>query len=213
MNRIEYIHKIVKYSTRFVEEVNSFNSLNQYDINIHAESFLIPLLNEVFGLSLENVNSTLKKSFPAIDLADFENRVAFQITSTKSFEKIKTTLKKFKSHGLNNNFDVLYFYILTEKKEKYNDDKLTEFLPTDFSFSPSDHVFDKNDILKRIEGIGSTPKIAKIARLYEHEFSDIQIDSRQQKYKAGYLNNEEEEVCPNLIDITIPKVLDRKSVV
>jgi len=81
MNRIEYINKIVKYASIFVHEVGGFNALNQYHINIHAESFLVPVLNEILGLSLENLNTTQKKNFPAIDLADFSKRVAFQITS------------------------------------------------------------------------------------------------------------------------------------
>ena len=62
MNRIEYIDKITKYASRFVLEVEGYNAVNQYHINIHAESFLIPVLTEVFGLSLENLNSTQKKN-------------------------------------------------------------------------------------------------------------------------------------------------------
>lgn len=207
MNRIEYIDKIVKYSTRFVQEVESYNSLNQYHINIHAESFLIPLLNEVFELSLENLNSTQKKNYPAIDLADFKNRVAFQITSTSSIDKIKHSLETFFKYDLNEEFDVIYFYILTAKKEKYNDGKLAPMLPKEFFFTTNEHVFDKDEILKKINGISSTLKIANIARLYEHEFSDIQIETRQRKYQGGYLNNESEDIYPNLLNISVPKVL------
>lgn len=207
MNRIEDINKIVKYSTRFVQEVESYNSLNQYHINIHAESFLIPLLNEVFGLSLENLNYTQKKNYPAIDLADFENRVAFQVTSTSSIEKIKDTLKKFFNYELHKQFDVLYFYMLTAKKEKYNDDKLGDIVPKDFIFSTSDHIFDNKGILKKIDGISSSMKITHIARLYQHEFSDVQIEDRESKYKGGYLNSDSEEISPNLLSISIPKTL------
>ncbi len=207
MNRIEYIDKIVKYSSRFIQEVESFNSLNQYHINIHAESFLIPLLNEVFGLSLENLNSTQKKNYPAIDLADFRNRVAFQVTSTSSLNKIQHSLETFFKYDLNEEFDIIYFYILTEKKGKYNDSKLAAILPKEFLFSTSEHVIDKDEILKKINGISSTVKIANIARLFEHEFSDIQIEDRQLKYKEGYLNSESEELSPNLLGISVPKVL------
>ena len=44
MNRIEYLNKINTYSARFVLEVEGFNAANLYHINIHAESFLIPIL-------------------------------------------------------------------------------------------------------------------------------------------------------------------------
>ena len=72
MNRIDYLNKINTYSARFVLEVEGFNVANLYHINIHAESFLIPILNETFGLELENLNATQKKNYPAIDLADFK---------------------------------------------------------------------------------------------------------------------------------------------
>src|SRR5260221_13252851 len=112
MNRAIYINKINTYAARFVVEVEGFNSSGLYDINIHAEGFLIPVLNEVFGLRLENLNATQKKNYPAIDLADFKSRVAFQVTATSDFDKIKTTLETFKSHKLNEGFDVLYIYII-----------------------------------------------------------------------------------------------------
>ena len=79
MNRIGYINKINTYAARFVLEVEGFNSSNLYDINIHAEGFLIPVLNEVFGLRLENLNATQKKNFPAIDLADFKTGWHFRL--------------------------------------------------------------------------------------------------------------------------------------
>ena len=118
MNRIEYIDKITKYAARFVLEVEGFTALNQYHINIHAESFLIPILNETYGLTLENLNSTQKKNYPAIDLADFKNRVAFQVTATNSFEKIKHTIETFFKYELNEEFDVfilLYYYFKKRK--------------------------------------------------------------------------------------------------
>lgn len=55
MNRIDYINKINTYAARFVVEVQGFNAISNYHINIHAESFLVPVLNEVLGLQLENL--------------------------------------------------------------------------------------------------------------------------------------------------------------
>ncbi|HAP95431.1 MAG TPA: hypothetical protein DCP54_06715, partial [Chryseobacterium sp.] len=187
--------------------MEGFNAIGNYHINIHAENFLVPLLNEVFGLELENLNSTKKKNFPAIDLADFKNRVAFQITSTSSLDKIRTTLETFSKYDLQNEFDVLYLYILTEKKPQYNDAKLKDVIPDSFGFESSDHIIDKDVILQKINAISSTPKIQAISKLYEHEFSDIQIEQRQLKFENGYLNNEPEDISPNMVKISFPKVL------
>jgi len=205
MNRIDFLNKINTYAARFVLEVEGFNATNQYHINIHAESFLIPVLNEVFGLNLENLNSTQRKNYPAIDLADFKNRVAFQITAPSNVEKIKGTIEKFFRHELDTAFDVLYVYIITHKNEKYNEEKLQALIPANFTFLSSEHVIDKDAILQKINSISSTPRIQTIAKLYEHEFSDIQIEMRKQKFISGYLNNEPENIFPNLLNISFPK--------
>ena len=205
MNRANYINKIVSNAAKFVLEVEGFNASNLYDINIHAEGFLIPVLNEVFGLRLENLNSTQKKNFPAIDLADFKNKVAFQVTATSDFDKIKTTLEKFKEYALNEVFDILYIYIITHKKEKYNDNKLKSVIPNDFKFSTSENVIDKDDLLQKITTLSSTPKIEAISKIYEHEFSDFQVQMREKEYVNGCLSTESEIICPNLLKISFPK--------
>lgn len=161
----------------------------------------------MFGLQLENLNASQRKNFPAIDLADFKNRVAFQITATSSLDKIKSTLETFGKHELNKQFDVIYVYIITEKKEQYNDDKLKGSIPEGFSFSTTDHVIDKDVILQKINAISATPKLQAIAKLYEHEFSEVQIEMRKQKFENGYLNSEPEGICPNLVKIDFPDTL------
>lgn len=204
MNRIDYINKINTCAARFVLEVEGFNAIGNYHINIHAESFLVPLLNEVFGLELENLNATQRKNFPAIDLADFKNRVAFQVTSTSTLDKIKTTLKTFSRHELYEEFDILYVYVITEKKAQYNDSKLADSIPDNFHFSTEEHVVDKDNILQKINAISATPKLQMIAKLYEHEFSEVQIEQRKKKFENGYLNNEPENICANLVQVSFP---------
>lgn len=207
MNRIGYINKINTYAARFVVEVEGFNASSLYDINIHAESFLIPVLNEVFGLRLENLNSSQKKNYPAVDLADFSNRVAFQVTASSDLEKIKYTLEKFRDHKLDEVFDVLYIYVITHKKEKYNDEKLKPLLPRDFIFSTVENVIDKDDILQKVSALSSTPKIEAIAKIYEHEFSDFQIQMREKSYVNGCLNTESEGISPNLLKVSFPQYI------
>jgi len=207
MNRIDFIDKINKYASRFVLEVEGFNSINQYHINIHAENFLIPVLNEVFDLDLENLNISQKKNFPSIDLADFNNRVAFQITATNDQKKIKDSLEKFFKFNLDKYFDLIYFYIITHKKEKYNQNQLNTVINPGFTFSITDHVIDKENILQKINAISSSSKLQTIAKLFELEFSDVQIELRKNKFEKGYLNTEPEDLSSNLLRINFPHVL------
>ena len=48
MRKKEEIEKIAELFARFRAEVENLNSLNLYDINIHAENVIIPILNIVF---------------------------------------------------------------------------------------------------------------------------------------------------------------------
>ncbi|WP_046756489.1 SMEK domain-containing protein [Kordia jejudonensis] len=204
MNRKDRIDEIVKYSSRFVGEVEAYNKLGKYDINLHAEHFLLPVLNTLFDLELENLNSSKKNNFPAIDLADFKNRVAFQITSTPSSQKITDTLIKFTKYKLNEHFDILYFFILTKRQDKYPDDKLKELIPTSLIFNSTEHIIDNTILLKKINSL-SLQKLNHIAKIYKHEFSDIQVEEREKKFSEGYLSHSGEKLFLNLIEIVIPK--------
>ncbi len=201
MNRKDYIDKIAKYLARFVEEVKSYNDMNLYDYNIHAENALIPILNAVYDLKMVNANSIKKKNFPSIDLIDEENKVAFQITSTSSQEKIKSTLIKFGENNFQSQYDSLYIYILTEK-EKYSEKVINENIPVGLDFNIETHIVDTGDVRKRIAYIQSLEKLEYISRLCEHEFSDIQIESRVKKFQSGFLLNESEKLHLNFLPIS-----------
>lgn len=201
MNRKDFIDKIAKYLARFVEEVKSYNDMSLYDINIHSENALIPILNAVFDIKLQNANSLHKKNYPSVDLIDDLNKIAFQITSTSGIEKIKNTLIKFGEHNLQEKYETLYIYILTEKEERYSEKVITENTPVGLNFKADDHIIDISDLRKRIAYIQSLEKLEHIARLCEHEFSDVQIDSRSKKFQSGFLKNEPENIHLNFLPL------------
>lgn len=185
-------------------EIEGFNKLGKYDINLHAEHFLIPVLNSIFDLNLENLNLTKRNNFPAVDLADFQNRIAFQITSTSDTKKIKESLEKFTRNKLYDSFDIIFFYILSKRQEKYPDEKLKEVVPNILSFDSSEHIIDNSSLLKKIEGL-SLQKINYLAKIYQHEFSDVQIENREKEYKGGYLSHTGESLYLNLMEVSFPK--------
>jgi len=94
MHRKEKIEKIAELFARFRTEVESLNSLNLYDINVHAENVIIPILNLVYGVNLVNINNRVRNS-AAIDLVDTENRIAVQVTPTSTGDKVKHTINEF----------------------------------------------------------------------------------------------------------------------
>ena len=133
--------------------------------------------------------------------------MAFQVTATSDFSKIESTIDKFFAYKLHKKFDLLYFYIITQKKKKYNDDKIASLLQDGFGFKTNEHIIDKDGLLSIIINIHSPQKILKISKIFEQEFSDIKIELRKEGLTRGYLSNESEDIFPNLLPITFPTVI------
>src|SRR5687767_9889069 len=113
--------RINELFARFVAEVKGATAIRRTDINHVSETLLIPILAEVYGYkNLRNLNSVEHEDFPAIDLGDKDARVAIQVTSTTTSEKIKSTLQKFVEHELYKEYDRLIIYILTDKQNTYS---------------------------------------------------------------------------------------------
>lgn len=213
MKQLELIHKINKLFSVFVTEIKGLNSLNLYDINIISEYILIPLFKEIFQYSdLKNVNDD-NKNYPGIDLADDTNKVAFQVTSTPSSTKIKNTLHQFFKYELENKYDRLYCYILTEKQKSYTF-KNEGLEQSRFNFSVKRDIIDYTDLLKEIQGL-KLEKINRVASILEKQFSvtekikssrqNSEFEDTSDPWKLKYASNE--TLCSNLLEITFPKKL------
>src|SRR5699024_285970 len=141
--------RIAELLARFRAEVETLNSQNLYDINIHAENVIIPILNYVYGLRLKNANLE-EKNYSAIDLIDYENRVAIQVTSTANSEKVKHTLEQYKKHKQRDEFDSLLIYIITKKQKTYSDEKFDEIINDEFDFDSSKNILDFENLLTEV---------------------------------------------------------------
>lgn len=201
MRKKEKIDKIAELFARFRAEVQNLNSLNLYDINIHAENVIIPILNLVYGVNLININNKEKNS-SAIDLIDIENRIAVQVTSTATGEKVKHTIDEFIKGKRAEDFDTLLIYIITEKQKKYSDNIFVLARDNELDFSEK-QILDYSDILKELNSWINISKIDQLLELLKKEFCDEEIDRR--KY---LLENREviktEILYPNILEVKLP---------
>ena len=102
MKQVELIQEISNLFLQFSTEVKDKGKLKLNDINIVAEDVLVPILSIVYASNLKNLNDE-KSNYPGIDLASDEHitygntdkKIAFQITSTNSIDKIKKTLNAY----------------------------------------------------------------------------------------------------------------------
>ena len=86
-----------------------------------SEDLYRELLNTAFDYELRNMNWE-KDNFPAIDLGDAEERLAVQVTSTGTADKVKKTLEKFKEYNLDQDYDRLIVLVAGKaecKPEKF----------------------------------------------------------------------------------------------
>ena len=201
MHRKEKIEKIAELFARFRTEVESLNSLNLYDINVHAENVIIPILNLVYGVNLVNINNKVRNS-AAIDLVDTENRIAVQVTSTATGDKVKHTINEFVKGKRCEDYDRLLIYIITEKQKKYSDAIFSVAYDNELEFSEKD-ILDYSDILKEVNSLISIAKIDSLLQLLKNEFCEEEISKR--RYLLEHREIIKTEVLfPNILEVNIP---------
>ena len=167
INRGKYKEFIIEKISSLKTEISFLTQKGLTDENLHCEYLIKNILNIIFNWNLINLN-TIKSNYPSIDLGDFTNRIAIQITSTKTSEKVNGTLKKFFKYNLNNEFDKLYVFILKDKQVSYT---ITENQNQVMFFDKSEHIMDFSDILKQIDTVDEEILI-KLYQLFKIEFDN-----------------------------------------
>ncbi len=199
----------------FAYQAKAYSASGKTDFNKVSEDVLVPLLRHIFELpDLKNLNSAVKKDFPAIDLADDEAKIAFQITATSDSQKIKDTLKTFVEKELYKKYPRLVFYIITEKKDSYPEKGFADIIQEKFEFNTDTDIIDYRDLVKRCNTF-QIDVASKIKRILEANFglSDYSVFNETQKERS-------ESVSLNLIELFFPKqlyiadlVIDRDEIV
>ncbi|MFC4317716.1 SMEK domain-containing protein [Rhizobium alvei] len=139
--------------SRIIVQVELATAQGRTDINLALEDAFIPILRSVYNLPrLINLNRK-QKNYPGIDLGDDHDRVAFQITSTTSLDKVKFTIKQFMDRSYFNSFDELYILMLSPKQASYSQISVNSLLTEEFSFDCKRHIIDLRDLLGQVAGL------------------------------------------------------------
>lgn len=107
------IGQIIDELTTLSNQVKSRTLLGLTDLNIFLEDFFKDILNITYDYNLKNLN-TERSNNPGVDLADSSELIAFQITSTKSSEKVNKTLEKVVNSG--SQYNQIIILILQDKQ-------------------------------------------------------------------------------------------------
>lgn len=143
MNGQNYLWEITRYLAWFTSQVRIENKNGNFDINKYAESFLIPVLNQVFKKKFQRLEF-IKQNYPAIDLGSDDNQISIQVTSETGFDKIKNTLTKYIENKLFDKYTDLYHFVIDES-----------YKPSKTDIDISDHI----KIVIEKSGITTSPKV------------------------------------------------------
>ena len=174
MKQEELIKACSELLYKLCDLVEARNTLNYYDINISSEYFFIPLLNQVFDCDLKNLN-TEEKNAAAIDLYDTNGKIAVQVTSNSSADKIRTTLKKYRKNKLYDKYQRLVVVVIV-RSHTYRAD-FTNDVDGKFAFSKSNDIYTINSLIKAISAL-NIEKIAIIKEYLEYQLDTLFDESQ-----------------------------------
>jgi hypothetical protein len=137
--------------------------LKLFDNNVVAQRFFCQLLNATFDLDLK-VMDDVRTNYPAIDLGDSTNRIAYQITTEKRSDKVQSTLQKFVQHGLDKQYDTLKILVIGDRQATYD----AVEVPHGLKFDCDEDILDIQGLFKQIDPL-DTAHLEKLRAIFEHE--------------------------------------------
>lgn len=168
MNRKTLVESIIDMLGLLKHKISTYNQAGLYDIDSFSEDFFQRLLNLVFGYSLVNINIVEGKNFPAIDLGDEGQKVAFQITADSSKAKVNETIKLFLEKKLHEKYNQLQILVLKNKTIFRENNFNTE---NKFNFDYSKDIFDIDDLVTLIRQ-KSVPDLETVHKFLAEELVD-----------------------------------------
>jgi hypothetical protein len=127
------------------------NDIGFYDMNNLLESMSIKLFGITFDYNLGNLNE-ITANFPAIDLADSEKKVAIQITSNATADKIRKTIKMFENKKLYEKYNTLIIFGFC------NASKNTKLVPKNYEVK----IMEPSDLVQKLKTMQDENKIQEI---------------------------------------------------
>ena len=175
------------------------------DQNKIAENLVCGLMRELLGLpGLRNLNAASRANYPAIDLADFDEKLAVQVTATPTLAKVKDTVRKFLEGDLDRSFSRLVIYVLTRKQGSYSQSAVAKIAGDRLAFDCDTDILDFRDLLERAVHV-EPARLSAAVSVVEAYSRGIPIGLADQDFDPP--QNDLEDVSLNLIQLFFPTKL------
>jgi len=132
-------------------DIEQHQLVNDLSLNIHGENWFRDIFNFVYKKNFfVNANLDTKTgNSSAIDLVDKNRKLAYQITTTRTKEKVDNTLIKIKKTPYKD-YELKIFFLL--EKSKFNKDT-KKYFQDEYNINIEDYLIDYTDLLKDIEAL------------------------------------------------------------
>lgn len=164
------IGKIIDDFAKLQFQIDLRNKLGLLDLTKVSEDFFKELINIVYDLNLINLNIG-RVNEPGIDLGDLSKQIAFQVTSTKTTEKINNTLEKIQDSHLEY-YKSIKVIIIGKKQKSYsiNPNHLKRV-----NFDYLKDIIDLDDIIRDIVVLDIV-KLEEIYSFFQRSFREVIIE-------------------------------------
>ncbi len=169
LDNISKILAITRYDIEHHQEIGD------YSLNIHGENYFRDVFNFIYGYDLKNVNFESANA-ACIDLVDKKRKLAYQITTTRTKEKIEKTLRIL-SNQKYKGYEVKIYFLLD--KAKPNSATIQE-LSDKYGVTLSEVLADYTDLMKDIGNL-ETNKLMELNNQYfkgieKHYTDEVVLD-------------------------------------
>ncbi len=171
--RAESLRAITEGLGRIVSTCALQGLLKLFDNHVQAQHFFCRLLNAIYGLQLQQMDQ-IQANYPAIDLGDPANRIAYQITTEKGGDKVQHTLDKFVEHGLHNTYDTLKIFVIGERQGTYKSVKLPDVI----QFDCDGDILGMPEFVKHLNTLPS-PRLEVVEAIFNEELVPTQKGEQQ----------------------------------
>lgn len=141
-------------------DIEHHQVINDLSLNIHGENYFRDVFNYVYDYNFENANFE-SSNIACIDLIDKKRKLAYQITTTRTKEKIENTLialKKTEYEG----YKIKIFYLLDKSKPN---NETRDYFKEKYSINITDNLIDYTDLIEVI-GHLETNKLIELNNKY-----------------------------------------------
>lgn len=163
------IGKIIDDLSTLDYQISARNKLGQFDLTKVCEDFFKEVLNCVYGISLLNLNRE-RNNNPGLDLGDERAKIAYQVTSLGTSQKINNTLAAITTDQLMK-FLQIRILVIGKKQSRYS---LSGELAAKAKFDERS-IFDIYDLMKEIVVL-DIDILYSLNDIFTKEFRGVKID-------------------------------------